>query len=42
MLLTIITVMALGRSNTATRSGPDNSDPYKMLKKQNKQKFDHC
>lgn len=27
------TVMALGWSNTAPRSGPDNGDPYKMLKK---------
>jgi len=25
--------MALGWSNTAPRSGPDNGDPYKMLKK---------
>lgn len=42
--------MALGWSNTAPRSGPDNGDPYKMLKKKenvqtNRQKnetFDHC
>jgi len=40
--------MALGWSNTAPRPGPDNGDPYKMLKKTkrtNKQKkdenFDH-
>jgi len=40
--------MALGWSNTASRPGPDNSDPYKMLKKQNVQinekkdeNFDH-
>jgi len=29
--------MTLGWSNTASRPGPDNSNPYKMLKKQNVQ-----
>jgi len=29
--------MALGWSNTAPRSGPDNGDPYKMLKIKQKQ-----